>query len=1128
MKRARFEPIDIPLAGAHLVEASAGTGKTHAIATLYVRMLLEKELEVGQILVVTYTNPATAELRVRIRRRLRDTLDALDAGAWPEDDRLDRFVRRRRDSADHREDRRRLLAALHAFDEAAIFTIHGFCQRVLQENAVESGVAFDTELLTNITGLVDDIAKDFWVSRLHDVPVEVVRGLEEEKVKIDDLRRIAFTVVTHPGIEILPPLTAMDLEDDPLRAQALRFQREFAEYARDELRRRKEAARLQSFDDLLQRLRDALAAPGGEELAAIVRRRYHAAMIDEFQDTDPVQYEIFERIYGTGGLPVFLIGDPKQAIYGFRGADVFTYMGAKSGAAETQTLLVNRRSDPKLLQAINTIFERAAPAFLFEAIEYEGIEPFPAARDRLGGTRAGKAPFEILFVARTHFQIKKNSPTAMINKGHATPFITEAVAAKVAAMLSEGATLNAGDAERPVLPSDIAVLVRKNAEAAAMQEALRRRGVHAVLQTDATVFETNEAVAVDRVLRALASPGDNRLLRAALASSLVGFDAARLDAFESDERQWDEWAQRFRAWRDRWLERGFIAAFRGVLDELDVERRILGRVGGERQLTDILHLVELLHRAGVEQRLGPEALVQWLAQMRGDETAREHLVGEAARLRLESDEDAVKLVTIHRSKGLEYPIVLVPFSWDGLLLRKDDKKAPRFHDEADGNRLKLDLGALPEHLEQATYESLAENLRLLYVAFTRAKHYCGVVWGAIHQGETSALAYLLHQDRGVSGRARISATSERTKRLTDDAMSAELHALADASGGAVACVELAPSPAVLEAATGATEALPAQVEARRRLFASWRMSSFSALIAAPAAALSSPDEEGIDHDAHATATATGEGEHGGAPAPPPAELPFAALSGGARSGELVHRLLEKLDFTFEGPVQLRERLEPLLPRSGAARAALEALTDGIGGVLDTPLGGDAGSLRLRELRPERRLNELEFLLPVGGDGSRLTVAGLAAVFERHARTAAQAQYAQRLRHLGFTALEGYLKGFIDLVFEHGGRWYVVDYKTNQLGAAVADYAGKALEGAMAMHHYILQGHLYAVAVHRHLAARMRGYDYDRHFGGIYYLFLRGMSPRFPPRSGVWHVVPQRELIEDLSGLLAPAEAARAS
>ncbi len=502
----RLDPLSVPLQGTRLIEASAGTGKTYTITTLYVRLLLELELPVGQILVVTYTNAATAELRDRIRRRLRAALELLEAGdaGNREGDALRELLERRITRRDA--DRRRLTAAIHAFDDAAIFTIHGFCQRVLQENAFESGASFDVQLVTDQTPLRDEIARDFWARELYGAPEELAAYLSAQRVTLDQFSGLAAKAIANPHVPFLPDrdprrprrtrspprssagagrtrrrrrsggrratksssscaaamfsknpgtarrrfaaagfasstrswmpgvaagtpcdfadkLTTAALQQgtkknretprhrffaacDELHAaqQALearlgdrlmQLRLDLVDYARGEVRRRMEEANTQSFDDLLHRLDEALAGPAGAALAERIRGRFRAALIDEFQDTDPVQYRIFERLYrgGEGGL--FLIGDPKQAIYAFRGADVFAYMQAKRDAAKpVYTLDTNRRSGPRLLAAINSVFalgEDRAP-FVFDEIPFTPMRPAPDAADALGGSVSRPAP----------------------------------------------------------------------------------------------------------------------------------------------------------------------------------------------------------------------------------------------------------------------------------------------------------------------------------------------------------------------------------------------------------------------------------------------------------------------------------------------------------------------------------------------------------------------------------------------------------------------------------------------------------------------------------------------------------------------------------------------------------------
>jgi exodeoxyribonuclease V beta subunit len=1218
-----LDALTVPLAGTNLIEASAGTGKTYTITTLYPRLLVELKLPVNKILVVTYTNAATAELRTRIRRRLREALTALESEQPSGDEALDAFVRTRIEAGQMPQDRRCLLEALRSFDDASIFTIHGFCQRMLHENAFESRVPFDAQLLSDETLLRNEVVHDFWTRELHAASELLVRHLMHKKVTLANLSILTSKAVANPLTPVLPENLDADfsaaeanwrgaqiaaaaiwrrqrqdliellaqspalnrnsyrvntirntwpnLMDEVLAVPApdiaarfpdfrkwtnaglavgakknatpppheffdacarlaeadaelaaalvrrtVRLWLDLTEYARIEFRTRKEASRALSFEDLLHRFRAALAAAGGATLAAKIRERFGAALIDEFQDTDPVQYEIFRRIYHNSEAPLFLIGDPKQAIYAFRGADVFAYIAARSDAGESaHTLTVNRRSGPTLLRGINTLFLNARQQFVLASIPFLTMEAAPSSGDELGGTAAGQAPFEILFVPRTGQEGRGDR----INKEWGKSVLPHLVAGEVVRFLGSGATLEG----RKALPEDVAILCRTNDQARRMQRALRDLGVPCVLQSEASVFETPEASDLERVLGAIAEPGDSRAVRAALATPVLGLDAGALRVLNQDEEQWEKWVLRFHDWHALWLKRGFMPAFRRMLEDREVQPQLLGLVDGERRLTNLLHLGELIETAANEIRRGPFALVRWLALMRTDLGARAALGSEAAQIRLESDEKALRLVTIHKSKGLQYPIVYCPYLWDGALLREDDKKWVRFHDPDDSNRLKLDVGSdnIKQHCDQAALEVRAENMRLLYVALTRARHRCTVVWGAFRDAEGSPLGYLLHQPPGAGEKDNLATiTAERILSLTDEEMRADLERVAKAARGAIEVREISSAPGTLYRGAPQEEPVLHCREFGRMLRTQWRTSSFSGLVSEAGAAGHPAEAEGADHD---EAVDKGTGDEI-AMAQRPATMLLADFPAGPRPGQLIHEIFERIDFCRKD----RERLPQLVTETLATYSFeprwQEPLCRAVDDVLTTPLNEDAEPLVLQRVPQERRINEMEFLFPVaeasnGGD-AMLTGPRLAEVFARHASQSICAAYLERLRQLEFAPLAGYLKGFIDLVFEDRGRWYLVDYKSNLLGATPADYEPARLIEPMVDHHYFLQYHLYTVALHRHLTARLSGYDYDRHFGGVYYFFVRGMSPAHPFGCGVFRDRPERALIEGLSGLLS--------
>jgi exodeoxyribonuclease V beta subunit len=1224
-----LEPLDVPLRDTTLIEASAGTGKTWTLATLYLRLLVERELKVGQILVVTYTNAATAELRDRIRSRLREAVAYFeqagapgDVAARADDDGtvgpLAHLVARCRGAGTLERVGKHLAAALRGFDEAAIFTIHGFCQRILLENAFESGVLFDAELVTDERPLCSEVVKDFWVKHLHDAPGPLIAHLQK-KQSPDQLEKLARKVLASRDMPVLPE-GAVALETDSLRESARAWREVAAEAAaawpgcrdvvakllenplalnqnsypeekiagwcaqlagflersvaglpapfeyfdrftakklasctkrlqrtpqheffllcdrlhaarsaldeackgyalqlqsalvRDvgpDVRRRHEAANTQSFDDLLYRLRDGLRGDGGGVLARQIRERFHAALIDEFQDTDPVQYDIFRTIYAGSGAPLFLIGDPKQAIYAFRGADVFTYVGAKRDAGDSaHTLQVNHRSAPALVTGVNALFRGARAPFVFAEIPFNDVTPATRAGDALGGAIAARPPLEMLYLA-------PDAALSRVTKPWLKRQVAAVIAADVVALLASRPTIG----DRPLHAGDVAVLCRTNKQAVDVQRALRALGVPSVRQGDDSVFESDEAEEIERVLRAVAEPGDPRLLRAALATRLLGVDAHELCALQHDETRWDQWADRFRTWLELWSQQGFMAAFRRLLETCATERRLLAADDGERRLTNVLHTAELLQAASREAHRGPLALVDWLELMRDDPAARAELASEAAQIRLESDERAVKLVTIHRSKGLEYGVVYCPYTWDGPTLQNDDKQWVRFHDVDDAGTLKLDLGSKEHeaHRDRAEIEAFAENLRLLYVAVTRARHRCVLVWGGEEVADPRApLGYLLHQDPGARIEDVVERTQRRLKTLPEDARRAELDALVAAAAGSIAVREV-----TLPAATPAPLAPPVDdaaelvlAQAQRTLDPHWRVSSFSGL-AASGGRTSHQAEEGLDHDAARPA----EQDAVDGVARTPERVVLHDLPSGARTGEMLHAVLERIDFRRRDPAELGTQVGVALTAYGFEARWESPIAFALDDVLATPIDDGAQRFTLGEVAPSERFNEMQFLFEVRGGFDRER---LARCFAQHPSAVRDDDYAERIRRLGFDELRGFLGGFIDLVLVHGGRWYVIDYKSNLLGPSAVSYAAAPLRRAMSQHHYHLQAHLYALAVHRYLTLRLPGYDYARDFGGVAYLFLRGMSPRHAPGCGVHFERPTSALLATLSELVGDA------
>jgi exodeoxyribonuclease V beta subunit len=742
-----FDALELPLSGRSLVEASAGTGKTHAITTLVLRLLLERGLPIDRILVVTFTEAATAELRRRVRDRLTQALAALELPGRADDD-VARVLDRALAEDGRDEVRRTLRRALLSVDEAAISTIHGFCQRALKDSAFDSGMRFDAELTGDLSLVKNEVLHDAWVrvAAEADEPTLAMLG-SRGGVTLEAMRELVDKVTRASEVQVL---------GDPAHP-AVAVKRRLLDTVLAELPQRKEQRRLIGFDDLLTSLARALAGPGGAALAEQVRRRHPAALVDEFQDTDGAQWSIFDRIWGGASGPLVLIGDPKQAIYRFRGADVFAYLAAAASVAPERrfTMGTNWRSDPTLVRAVHAVFTRMPRPMLLADIGYPDVAARSGATDAFGaGESLGRAPLRVLFAPRTGRTLTKAALGARV---------PDAVAAEVARLIAEGRIDG-----RALHPGDVAVLSRKHLQSFEVQRALFMRGIPAVVHGDMSVFATEDARDLELILAAAADPSDDGAIRAALITAPCGLDAAALAEMDRDAAGWQRWAGMFREIGVVWAQRGVAHAWRTFARAVELGKRVLALPDGERHMTNLAHLVELCHLAERSQHLGPRALIAWLAARLGAKDAR----AEETQIRLESDERAVQLTTVHRSKGLEYPVVLLPYLWDIAQLGRPD--AIESHDAdgraaltlLSGGETKEELAALPA-ARAAERERLAEELRLAYVALTRAKHRAVLVWGGANGFEGSGLGYLLHGDPAAAD-GEVEAIRAHLKKRTDE------------------------------------------------------------------------------------------------------------------------------------------------------------------------------------------------------------------------------------------------------------------------------------------------------------------------------------------------------------------------
>ncbi|EJC7005590.1 exodeoxyribonuclease V subunit beta [Vibrio parahaemolyticus] len=1185
-----LEPMTFPLHGARLIEASAGTGKTFTIAGLYLRLLLghgsaetrhRVPLTVDQILVVTFTEAATAELRDRIRARIHDARIAFARGQSSDpviQPLLNEFD-------DHKQAAEILLQAERQMDEAAVYTIHGFCQRMLTQNAFESGSRFNNEFVTDESHLKAQVVADYWRRNFYPLPFTLAGEIRQLWSSPSVLLSDISNYLTGAPLSLSVPAMKGSLADlhtenlkkiDELKAQWRESQDDFLtlisdsdinkrsytkkslptwleavnawaatettgydypdklekfaqnvllektpkgsapqhavfeaietflanpislkapllahaiEHCRVMLANAKNQKQWLSFDDLLTQLSASIDTDESELLAARIRTLYPVAMIDEFQDTDPLQYSIFSRIYlNNPECGLFMIGDPKQAIYGFRGADIFTYIKARNQVSAHYTLGTNWRSSADMVQAVNQVFALPDSPFIYDSdIPFLPVKYSPNAEKRIWTMGGQKQP------ALTYWlQEADDKP---LPKGEYLTRMAEATASQIQTILTQAqqgqACLVNGEKQKAVQAGDIAVLVRTGSEGRMIKQALADKGIASVyLSNRDSVFTSSVAQDLQRLLQAVLTPENDRALRASLASELFALDAASLDALNNDEVVWENAVNEFKEYRKLWVQRGVLPMLRAVISKRHIAERLLEEgassqgENGERVLTDLMHIGELLQQASNELD-SDHGLLRWLAQSISD--AENGLGGSDDQIqRLESERNLVQIVTIHKSKGLEYDLVFLPF-----VFSYREASEAKYYDAAN-DRTVLDITGNDASMKQADKERLAEDLRLIYVALTRAVYACFIGASPLRNGRStkeptgvhrSAIGYLIQngQEGGIN----------------------DLYQGLTKQQDELDCVVVADPPQQLEEKYVAPQEeiydLSAK-ELQNPIDRNWRITSYSGLV-----------KQGSHHVEHdATIEITGfdidsSEEQDEADLVEP-ERSIFTFPRGARPGTFLHSLFEEIEFTQ--PATTEENTQIILGLMESEQLDeewLPILQQLIDTVLATPLDGK--SLLLNQKAPSQRLVEMEFLLPI----EVLSAPALNRVIQRHDPLSAKAG------DLGFQTVQGMLKGFIDLVFEHQGKYYVLDWKSNHLGDDVTSYHGEALKSAMADHRYDLQYQIYALALHRFLRSRLANYQYEQHFGGVYYLFLRGMDGQSD--HGIFAAKPTFEFLQEMDRLI---------
>lgn len=1226
-RNPNLDPLALALNGSALIEASAGTGKTFTIAILYVRLVLGhgqspdsplQNLLPPNLLVVTFTEAATKELRDRIRTRLTQAAEvfseAADESDPPAETALIYQLRNESypDPASWPECRKKLLLAAEWMDEAAVSTIHSFCNRMLSEHAFDSGSLFKLTLETDQSELLDEVARDYWRTFVYPLPpmlmdealshwktpgdlrqgvrnliddpqslgtppdsvhqaidqvvqqrleqsqalkahpwsqwrgevIDLLNDLNKSKrlhgasknamikvwdllvawVESDDLlpekidSAAGFKNQTpdgldkilkgdesaphHPAFDAIEALLDFSQNQPSAKSDILRHASHWiAERLESEKQKRSEMG----FDDLLTRLDEALHGPRGDQLAATIRRQFPVALIDEFQDTDPVQYRIFDRIYNVaGGDPdtcLLMIGDPKQAIYGFRGADIYTYLQARQGVKErTYTLGKNFRSAKTMVAAVNRVFEHSDQhsrdgAFLFgkgdnSPLPFQGVDA--NGTKRVWAINGEVQPSLVFWTHESGEEDKDGNPKGMA-KGTATADVSETCASEIARLLTLGQAGQAGftlpenpEDLDPVAPKDIAILVNNRNEASAVRDALGRRRIKSVYLSDRdSVLTSRESKEMLCWLRAFAEPRQLAYIRAALATPTLGQSWDALNQLLTDELVLEREIERFIGYQQQWQKQGVLPMLRSFLMDFEVPGRLLQRPDGERRLTDILHIAELLQQDSL-QLDGEHALVHHYTQiLRAADEEDEHRT-----LRLESDAGLVKVITVHKSKGLEYPLVFLPF---GTAFRAQSEKQAfvRYHD--DGGRLITVFDPEPEDVARADRERLGEDIRKLYVALTRARFATWVGTAALDNWQQSGLGYLI----AGGGQSRISDCLEEL-----------------AQGRGEIGITPLPDPDETQYQEQAPEALGPALVSKREAREDWWIASYSSIeytgMTGTGIAFTGEVEDAETQNMLEESSQKGSEEESNETAQLAVHRNQHHFPKGAGPGTFLHELLEwctqqGFQRVVDNPSLLHEQLTRRCGTRGWSDW-VEPLERWLLALISKPLSLDrAGTERvslanLTTLRPE-----LEFWF----ESRNVSVRKLDQLVTAHTLNGADRPRVEETR------FNGMLKGFIDLVFEHEGRYYVLDYKSNTLGEDDSAYTDQAMGDAILDKRYDLQYVLYLLALHRLLKARLPDYDYDRHIGGAVYLFLRGVES---PGGGAFSDKPPRTLIEQLDAL----------
>lgn len=1204
-----LNPITLPLNQISLIEASAGTGKTYTIGSLYLRFLLKagennfsRPLNVEEILVVTFTEMATEELKKKIRERITDAIDKLTAFAKTQDKsafKNDEFLTALCDNLDIFEAIHRLKLAEQNMDLAAIYTIHGFCRRMLMQYAFHSGIHFNLELIKDQSDLLVRFANEFWREHFYPLDFESANFIATELVspanvlsllKADLGKDLQVEIENKQALSVpiqiflpqylggyqkaLNELKAFWLESAD-EISAIITNELVKDYPKDQLkslnRKKYQVKRLgdwinkinqwsnnprdyqinttlkdyflqssieknceestdknkdkkpatpfyspifaelekrvnalmtpdllskltlyyyrqglqqklldyklnhqeKSFDDLLRLLCEALQDAQGDELAEMIRFQYPFAMIDEFQDTDSQQYAIFSKIYrdnpekNTGFI---MIGDPKQAIYRFRGADIFTYLKASDEAQSRFELTKNYRSQKNLVDGVNALFDFPQSPFIYQNINFTAVD---SRDDHLRFYLNGKAEPAYRFYL---------TESDKVNKTEMAKICAISIQHWLKSAVENQAVFQNEDTCKTLQAANIAVLVRDKNEAALVKNELQKLGIASVYLSDqSSVFDSHVAVELLRILKACLNVAERPILNA-IATALFGLNAADIHQIQQNEADWQRWADSFAQYQQTWQRQGILVMLHQILLEQGISERLLSQATGERDLTDFLHLAEILQQAATLHE-SEAALLSWFEKQIQGEARQE------AQIRLESERQLVKIVTIHKSKGLEYDLVWLPFL--AAPSKDPSKKYINIYYSKERDETLWDIEN--RNLNALCEETFAEELRLLYVALTRAKYQMAFALPAQFDKKWNALHYVLSQ--GEIGKEIALSVPKDTETL----LQTFKEKMQDN-------VEICTKPNL--------EALPTlsintknddfkAAEFTGNIEQDWRITSFTSIEQAhrrqnyfteSVGKKHAVFDDAKDYDSqNAIEMSTALLDEN--------ESSILDLPRGKQVGTALHRHFENCYFS---DLANTEEIEKLRQSLQLDETFTEPLQNWLQQISHTPLSHEIG-IALADLANKDCIKEMPFYLAIR---EHFDVEAFNRALKAHHHLPSES--------LQFEQIQGMVRGSIDLVFRHNGKYYLVDYKSNFLGSTLADYNQEALKKEMLHSHYDWQYLIYTLALHRYLQSVVPDYDYVRDFGGVFYLFLRGMNGE--PQSGVFYDRPSVELITELDGV----------